>query len=142
VNAPVPALARTFDPTPTSVRAARKFVVEACDAADADAAAANAALLVSELVTNAVLHARTEFTVEITFVRDAVRVAVLDRSSVVPAIRTFSAMAGSGRGLHLVDTMATRWGVDDAADGKAVWFEVPVADDPTATFDFDSADSL
>ena len=101
-----------------------------------------AVLLVSELVTNAVLHARTRFTVEVEVVDDTARVSVEDSSPLPPAVRTFSDLAGSGRGLHLVEALASRWGVDsrDGA-GKRVWFELDLSA-AGAVFDLDAVEPL
>ena len=53
-----------------------------------------------------------------------VRIIVRDRSDVMPQLREPSATAQSGRGLRLVAEVASRWGVDLAADGKTVWPEL------------------
>ena len=81
-------------------------------------------LLTSELATNAVRHAGTDFTVTVVLEDGVLAVSVADRSS-SPAVAS-SGMPGtgvrSGRGLVLVSTYATEWGVDLTADGKVVWF--------------------
>jgi hypothetical protein len=89
-----------------------------------------AELLVSEVVTNAVLHARTEFTVEVHRDGDVVRVSVHDRSPAIPRQRHHGTDSTTGRGMRLVATLAVAWGVDRHAGGKAVWFEVRAAGDP------------
>jgi two-component sensor histidine kinase len=71
-------------------------------------------LLVSELATNAVLHARTSFAVRVTMTAKAIRVSVTDHSFLHP----------TGRGLHLVDSLSDRWGVLLEPPGKTVWFEL------------------
>jgi anti-sigma regulatory factor (Ser/Thr protein kinase) len=88
-----------------------------------------AELLVSELVTNAVLHARTTITLEITAVPDGVRVGVLDGAARGPRPRDFSLEATTGRGLTLVESLASAWGTNPTADGKQVWFELSSGDD-------------
>src|SRR5206468_2951238 len=91
-----------------------------------------AELLVSELVTNAVLHARTDLTVAVERRGENVRVSVSDGSARQPRLRHHSVEAGTGRGLLLVERMARRWGVEPAGTGKVVWFEVsrdPLAED-------------
>lgn len=86
-------------------------------------------LLVSELATNAVLHARTPFTV--TIERDPeLRVEVHDGDARLPHARDFGPESASGRGLQLVEALARRSGtVSDAGGGKSVWFELATATD-------------
>ena len=75
-------------------------------------------LLTSELVTNAVLHARTPMTCGIAVTADLVLVVVGDNNPVLP-----EPSKEPGRGLHLVASLASSWGVRPGADGgKAVWF--------------------
>jgi len=83
-----------------------------------------AGLLVSELVTNAVMHARTDVTLHVTVRRGVLRIEVTDGSPVVPTPRRASGLAGTGRGLQLVDRLSDRWGVDKARKGKTIWFEL------------------
>jgi GAF domain-containing protein len=85
-----------------------------------------AALLTSELVTNAVLHAATPFTVTLHLMADRIRIDVADGSSVVPSIKDYATDAATGRGLTLFNTLASAWGVQPAIGGKIVWFELPV----------------
>jgi GAF domain-containing protein/anti-sigma regulatory factor (Ser/Thr protein kinase) len=85
-----------------------------------------AALLTSELVTNAVLHAATPFTVTLHLMADRIRVDVADGNPVVPSIKDYSADAATGRGLTLFNTLASDWGVQPVMGGKIVWFELPV----------------
>jgi len=82
-------------------------------------------LCLSEVVTNAVLHASTPITVTATGVRgDSVRVEVTDRSTVLPVHRRFEGVSPTGRGLHLLDRLTTAWGVEVLPHGKTVWFEI------------------
>jgi hypothetical protein len=85
-----------------------------------------AALLTSELVTNAVLHAATPFTVTLHLMTDRIRVDVADGSPVVPSIKDYATDAATGRGLTLFNTLASDWGVQPVVGGKIVWFELPV----------------
>jgi anti-sigma regulatory factor (Ser/Thr protein kinase) len=80
--------------------------------------------MVSELASNAVLHARSEFTVIVQREGDRLRVEVHDRGAGLPAIRTLPQMATTGRGLRIVDQLADLWGTQAEGDGKVVWFEV------------------
>lgn len=85
-------------------------------------------LLVSELVVNAVLHARSEAEVSVVLRQDRVRVAVTDRSPTLPVVKDPGPYDTSGRGMALVQSLASAWGVERLAEGKRVWFEVPRAD--------------
>lgn len=110
--------------TVTSAGAARTFVTDCVGRLGADEHTDVATLLVSELVTNAVLHANTDITVRVLPVAAGVRVEVHDVSSRVPVTRQFGLEAATGRGLLLVEALANDWGVDPTATGKTVWFEV------------------
>ncbi len=83
-----------------------------------------AGLLVSELVTNAVVHARTDVTLHVMIRHGVLRIEVTDGSPVVPTPRRPSGLAGTGRGLQLVDRLANRWGVQKSRGGKTIWFEL------------------
>jgi anti-sigma regulatory factor (Ser/Thr protein kinase) len=122
---------RTLPSVVDSVPAARRFVREALSDLAASAASDDAEVLVSELATNAILHARTEFTVEVSRREDRIRVRVHDLSRLVPRQRFYGADATTGRGIRLVATLSSDWGVDPEGTGKAIWFELP-ADGATA----------
>ncbi len=81
-------------------------------------------LLTSEVVTNAVLHARTEARLTVVVSYGSVRVEVIDGEPREPVPRVAAVDDTSGRGLQLVDALSSRWGVESLADGKRVWFEV------------------
>lgn len=83
-----------------------------------------ASLLVSELVTNAILHARTDIAL-FARVRDGVfRAEVSDANSTLPTQRRPSELAGTGHGLQLIEAIATSWGVLTSGSGKTIWFEL------------------
>jgi len=103
---------------------ARQFVDDTLRGWGCDAFVDASRLLVSELVTNAVLHARTDLTLVIRLLRDGVRVEVIDGSPVAPVVRNYEDEAMTGRGLSLVNDLAVRWGVEREGDGKSVWFEL------------------
>jgi anti-sigma regulatory factor (Ser/Thr protein kinase) len=87
----------------------------------------DAVLLVSELVTNALLHARSAPIVELDHDDEFLRCSVVDSSSVVPRRRRYATDAATGRGIALVETLALRWGVDvDSGSGKRVWFDLAI----------------
>ena len=83
-------------------------------------------LLVSEVVTNAILHARTTVSLTVESDGEMVHIEVRDGSPVPPRIHSFATTSATGRGLRLLDRLAKRWGVDadPATGGKVVWFEV------------------
>ena len=81
-------------------------------------------LLVSEVVTNAVLHARSEIRLEIGWNGDAVRVEVADHSPLLATPRRFSEMATTGRGMQMVEEVADTGGLQPVDDGKVIWFEI------------------
>ncbi|GAC1517894.1 MAG: hypothetical protein NVS1B12_07080 [Acidimicrobiales bacterium] len=115
----------TLPADPASAGAARRFVVERLVDVDDDSVEA-AALLTTELATNAILHAATDFAVSVTVTtdHDRVRIELTDASPVLPVRRHFSTAAGTGRGLQLVEALAVRWGVEPTGPGKTVFFEV------------------
>jgi anti-sigma regulatory factor (Ser/Thr protein kinase) len=121
----------TLPPDPTSSRACRRFLMERLDEWGADQFTDDAVLLLSELVTNAVLHAGTEIGVTLRLAGDGtvLRVEVRDGDPRMPAVRHYSLLSGTGRGLALVDATASSWDVEPAGAGagKTVWFELEAA---------------
>ena len=86
------------------------------------------ALLVTELVTNAILHARTPVQLQIETRSDRVRLSVQDASNRQPELRSFASDAVAGRGLALVEALASSWGVEATPSGKVVWCEIALND--------------
>jgi PAS domain S-box-containing protein len=84
----------------------------------------SAVLLVSELVTNALLHAGTDIDVAAVVDRDGLRVDIGDGSPHLPSRRRYAATAGTGRGLMMLESMVDDWGVTRHRDGKTVWFRL------------------
>ncbi len=92
-------------------------------------------LLVSELVSNAVLHGSphpppASVCVSVEMLSGRIRVEVTDVGSDLPVLREARADRPGGRGLMLLHTLASQWGCDPAEVGKTVWFEI---DAPLAT---------
>jgi anti-sigma regulatory factor (Ser/Thr protein kinase) len=83
-----------------------------------------AALMTSELATNAVEHAQTPYTLTIDLTAQTLRVDVRDASTSAPVVSPVAPhrLLG-GRGLALVAALADRWGYEPLPDGKSVWFE-------------------
>lgn len=113
-----------LDPVPASAAAARRVVGDTLAQWGCDDLAEAGRLLVSELVTNAVLHARTAMTVVLRLRPNGVRIEVHDASPVAPVLRNYEDGAMTGRGLALVAELSARWGVDRDGGGKSVWFEL------------------
>lgn len=111
---------------PTSVGAARRFVRDVLMSRQVpDVVVATVELLTSEVVTNAIIHGQSGPQLAVTIDECVVRVAVEDRSPAVPVRRLANLDAVSGRGVVIVEELASAWGVERERDGaKRVWFEV------------------
>jgi hypothetical protein len=72
-----------------------------------------------------VLHARTEFTIGVSRSGETVRVRVRDFSVVLPRQREYGTDSTTGRGMRLVASISSAWGVEPEGGGKAVWFDLP-----------------
>lgn len=115
----------------SSVASARRYVRGVLRGLDAEDLEEAAELAVSELVTNAVLHARTDFSLAVrTLPSGRVRIEVRDSSPAPLQPRHFATTATTGRGLQLVASLSTNWGVEQLSPGpgKVVWFEPRVLD--------------
>ncbi len=116
---------RWLSPVPESVPESRRFVTETLRGLDHEGIR-QVALMVSEIATNCVVHARTAFRIAITRHEGQVRVEVTDRSP----RRARPVHAGPddarGRGLMIVSSLADDWGIapDTPAGHKTVWFAV------------------
>lgn len=117
-----------LDAQPQSAASARRFVDETLHRWHCDELFDVVGLLTSELVTNAILHAHSEIELSVSMMPDAIRIDVLDHSAEMPSPRTAAEEDTSGRGLGLVEALATAWGVDERPGGKSVWFELPRPD--------------
>jgi anti-sigma regulatory factor (Ser/Thr protein kinase) len=84
-------------------------------------------LCISEVVTNAVRHARTVARMTVSRQDDILTIEVADGSLEMPVKRPPSFVAATGRGLRILDQLATRWGTRRTPDGKVVWFEFDLA---------------
>jgi anti-sigma regulatory factor (Ser/Thr protein kinase) len=111
-------------PEPASIPAARHFAVDALDELGGGPRE-EIELLVSELATNAVLHAGTGLRLTLCRSRQCVRVEVRDGNPRPPkVILRPDPMRPGGRGMCLVNAIADDWGVDLTDDGKTIWFEL------------------
>ena len=114
---------RAFAATPDAPGAARRFVLEVLHDWR-HSLVTDAQLIVSELATNAVIHAHSNFTVSIAALDELVRISVTDNSPVLPKTRDPSLHATGGRGLQIVDVVAARWSAESRPHGKIVWAEL------------------
>jgi hypothetical protein len=111
-------------PATDSVPVARRFAREQLRGSDCDVD--TVVLLVSEVVTNAVLHGRSDLLLRVDHHGETARVEVADSSANPVRLNEFGIESTTGRGLHLVAQLAMRWGADPGRGGwgKVVWFEV------------------
>jgi hypothetical protein len=111
---------------PPSVPVSRHLVLELLRAWDVPHDREDAALLVTELVSNVVDHVGggTSLTLEVGVSDDWLRIAVADSSSVRPVVHELSHVRPRGRGMRMVQAIADRWGAEDHRGGKRVWFEL------------------
>lgn len=108
----------------TSARLARQFVEQTLESSPFAELLDTAQLLVSELVTNAVVHGGAEPRVDIHLDGTSVRFEVHDDDPTLPTAGEADILDESGRGLGLVEILAPRWGAEPTANGKIVWFEI------------------
>ena len=116
----------TLSASTSNVGAARRFLALALAEWDLAEVEWPATQLLSELATNAVLHAGTDFTVSVDVHDDALRLQVRDASRRTPRPRRYGLGATTGRGLGLVESLAQEWGVEVDGSGKTVWCLVPL----------------
>jgi anti-sigma regulatory factor (Ser/Thr protein kinase) len=114
----------SFPAAPWAPRAARRFVARAMRELGCAALVDDAAIVVSELTTNAVTHAGSPFTVAVTTHGSGVRISVHDRSCEPIVPRKATKLDTSGRGLRLVAALAGCWGSEVLPDGKIVWADL------------------
>jgi DNA-binding NarL/FixJ family response regulator len=103
---------------------ARRFITAALGSWQESHLVDTVQLLLSELVTNVLMHASGEPDVRVSLFPDHVHVEVVDSDPAQAVVRVASPDATSGRGLQLVDALASAWGTAPLAHGKVVWFDV------------------
>lgn len=123
------AVERRLPPEPTSVGEARRLVRELVESSHRPDLAETGGLLVSEVVTNALLHAGTPIDLAAWVDEDGLRVEVSDGSRHLPTRRRYAPTAGTGRGMVMLEQMVDDWGVVRHDAGKTVWFRLT---DPAA----------
>ncbi len=114
-----------LSPHPRAVRDARAFVQDRCRAGGvADDACDAAVLLTSEIVTNAFVHGRSDARITVTLGDGTLVVEVGDDNAQLPQVVEQRAESVGGRGLFILDGMASSWGTVEHPEGKTVWFEL------------------
>jgi two-component sensor histidine kinase len=144
----------TLEPMPQAAGEARRFVTTTCTRWGIESVVDVVSLAVSELVTNALLHAHTQIEVELCVQNGALEVCVADHDRRQPIVRPSrtdlladldavpnvspevdereslkigaSGSVAAGRGLLIVNALADEWGVSERADGKEVWLTLAV----------------
>jgi len=114
---------RQFPGDPASARAAREFVRTALGSRAQAPVGVDAVIVAAELAANAVLHARTAFTLTVSCLPDRIRIAVQDQAPLgdnPPTVRP-------GHGLHIVAQAAARWSIDPLPGGKLAWAVLPAS---------------
>jgi hypothetical protein len=121
----------TLSPAAVSPTAARRFIeARSADWSLPEPVGQQLVLIGSELVTNALLHARTMLTLTLELRRDRVRISVTDASQAPATLRHYRPDSLTGRGLGVVAALSHRWGVSAVRDGKVVWAELELAGGP------------
>ena len=131
----------TLAADPRSVPEARRFISRALRELAREAVEWDAHLIITELTTNAVLHARTAMQITVTTCGEGARLEVVDHSPAIPRMRAYGQESTTGRGLRLVAHLAAGWGVQPVPAGKLIWVElVPPAQDGPGRSDETSDD--
>jgi len=112
---------QTLEPVSEAPHQSRILVRDFLARHDAEQLADASDLLISELVSNVVRHARSTVELNMHWDDDTLRVEVRDGSSILPAIVDLAGADG-GYGLRIVAALARDWGVTELGEGKAVWF--------------------
>jgi anti-sigma regulatory factor (Ser/Thr protein kinase) len=107
-----------------TVGEARRFLRATLQQWDTDAYDFGAPQILTELATNAALHAHTEYTVHLTLEAEWLLVEVTDSSPALPQQRDYRPDSTTGRGLGLVAALSGSWGVEPSQTGKTVWARV------------------
>ena len=115
----------TLRPEPQAASLARQLASRVCDTAGvATDLKDTAVLLASEVVTNAVVHGRSEARLLVRARSTWIRIEVADDNSRLPIRQAPDPDALDGRGMALLEALAGTWGTDSAPLGKIVWFEI------------------
>ncbi|WP_338692843.1 PAS domain S-box protein [Streptomyces sp. Q6] len=122
--APLTAVSAVLPAEPISVGEGRRFLRRTLRDWDCEDISDTACLLTSELLSNSVRHACDPLRLRLRRTKDELNIEVSDGSPILPQARTARLDEESGRGLALLDQLATSWGTLPTQDGKAVWFSL------------------
>ncbi|MGH8987542.1 MAG: ATP-binding protein [Acidimicrobiales bacterium] len=114
---------RAFEPTVGAATAARRYAGRVLSSWGVSCPG-DALLLVAELTTNAVRHARTRFVLSLGLQEGVLRVAVTDTDRALPHLVEPKPTATGGRGLVIVNALSESWGWEPSPQGKTVWAAV------------------
>ena len=103
---------------------ARRFINSALATWGVEDLFVDVPLLASELVTNAVRHVGSSIVLAVYLATDRVRLEVRDASERPPVMSDLASTHGGGWGLHIVERLATQWGIEASTGGKTIWCEV------------------
>ena len=117
-----------LDPHPASVGRARRWLSSQLEEWGLEDLDYDASVVLSELVTNSLLHAKTQIELKLSH-GQVLRLEVCDSSETLPALRGPTESSTTGRGLHLVAALTTAWGFESVSGGKTVWAEFGGDDD-------------
>ena len=112
-----------LEPTVTSPALARAYCDGVLGSSGTEERSQDARLIVSELVSNAIVHAGTEIELNVVLERDAIRIEVTDLGAGLPKSDD-PVKETSGRGLPIVEALSCGWGVVEHGAGKTVWCEL------------------
>jgi len=127
------ACSQVYLPVAESVPAARRFVVDVLRAWGMEDLDVDAAIVISELATNALRHAETSFRAVLDRQQDGVRLGVEDAARDRLARRSPTSYDLGGRGVDIVEALSRRWGWSELPSGKLVWAELAGAPATAAT---------
>ena len=114
---------------PLAGRAARHTAAEVIQRWDVRPALVDdSCLVVSELVTNALVHGRSDVLLRLLKTDDRLRIEVFDDNTRLPAMVPPDPHSLSGRGLFLIAALVSTWGTERTPDGKVVWAEFDLTD--------------
>jgi CheY-like chemotaxis protein len=119
--------AKMFPRHPASASQARRFITDACTRCGCPERADDARLIVSELATNALLHAGSQFEIRVRRSERRLRIEVGDAApDALPNPQTPSDLSECGRGLTLVSSLSALWGIEPTDSAKIVWAELEI----------------
>lgn len=112
-----------MEPVVSAARRSRELITKACDRWGCPELAGPACIIATELVNNVVVHAHTPMVLLLALHGEGMSVAVRDESATAPSFtgEPVAPTAYGGRGMLLIDSIATRWGSLLLNDGKVVW---------------------